>query len=208
MSINTLLENPASQSKPWCNLYVDSLTAYKDVNVKGNLITTGDFTVDDLTADEITANDIGANDLAVTNEITTFRMNVTGDIYLGGELFYETVLHNFSFVYDGVTYPTEAPGRIVRIGRQVTIFISQLIHTLSAGHQFMNTPDSAIPVQFRLPLATSLSIPVRNSGDTVLGFAGITNGSITIGVTKTGASDTFDAGSGGWDDFFLTYVIP
>ena len=43
MSINTLLENPPSQSKPWCNLYVDSLTAYKnayvggDLEVKGNL---------------------------------------------------------------------------------------------------------------------------------------------------------------------------
>lgn len=31
MSINTLLENPPSQSKPWCNLYVDTLTAYKDI---------------------------------------------------------------------------------------------------------------------------------------------------------------------------------
>lgn len=33
MSINTLLENPPSQSKPWCNLYVDTLTAYKGINM-------------------------------------------------------------------------------------------------------------------------------------------------------------------------------
>lgn len=33
MSINTLLDNPDSQSKPWANLYVDTLTAYKGINM-------------------------------------------------------------------------------------------------------------------------------------------------------------------------------
>lgn len=37
MSINTLLENPPSQSKPWCNLYVESLTVYKNASVGGDL---------------------------------------------------------------------------------------------------------------------------------------------------------------------------
>lgn len=46
MSINTLLENPASQSKPWCNLYVDSLTAYKDTTIKGDLNVEGDINGD------------------------------------------------------------------------------------------------------------------------------------------------------------------
>lgn len=42
MSINTLLENPPSQSKPWCNLYVDTLTAYKDIKSKN--LDVNDFT--------------------------------------------------------------------------------------------------------------------------------------------------------------------
>lgn len=46
MSINTLLENPASQSKPWCNLYVDTLTAYKGAKINGNLDVEGDITSD------------------------------------------------------------------------------------------------------------------------------------------------------------------
>ena len=37
MSINTLLDNPESQSKPWCNLYVDSLTTYKNLNILGDV---------------------------------------------------------------------------------------------------------------------------------------------------------------------------
>ena len=31
-----LLENPPSQSKPWCNIYVDTLTAYKGIKLVGD----------------------------------------------------------------------------------------------------------------------------------------------------------------------------
>ena len=34
MSINTLLEDVQSKSKPWCNLYVQNLTAYDTINAK------------------------------------------------------------------------------------------------------------------------------------------------------------------------------
>lgn len=102
MGINMLLENPPSQSKPWCNIYVDTLTAYKGIKL-GENAEIGDRENIDIPIKEAISNDAVGDVRAAfiqSGNVVTFRIDQfahTIPIANGAN----------SYVSDGVAVPAD-----------------------------------------------------------------------------------------------------
>lgn len=122
MGVNTLIENPPSQSKPWCNIYVDTLTSYRNSNVRGNLNI----------SKEIVSPMAKINTLNVSKEVVSsvakFNTLIVNDGQPIDISYYKDIQNKVRYCGEIVA---ENSCSYSRLGRQVTLKIGKFIHTNS-----------------------------------------------------------------------------
>ena len=134
MSINTLIEDVKSKNKPWCNIYVNTMTSYKNSNVQGNLKVDHNISSESINTGSLTINNGQAIDVSSCIEK---KVDV-----MCNERIIETSKCIFS-----------------RLGRQVTIQLSQFKHT-EIVTKFFGLYETTTPVQeFTLKTIDQLFCP-------------------------------------------------
>lgn len=174
--MNMLLENPPSQSKPWCNIYVDSMTSYRNSNVRGNL-------------------NVGKELVSSIAKINTLTINDGQPINIS---YYNDIQNNVRYCGEIVA---ENSCSYSRLGKQVTLKIGKFSYVNSkVSHSWLsfrsndNAKDyfelESLDECLRPSDQLQFPIPVFSSGKRSMGYLEIEpDGSVKVYLESNGSNE-------------------